>query len=1361
VAAGLALGVARAAEKPATARDPELAIPSCRQPPRINGKLEPGEWQYAAAVSLLEDVGEFPNTVRQEQPRFYVFRDADNLYVAMESLDSNNNGIVAKSTLHDHMSIIGDDGVELMVAPGAGEDLSRFDFPTFYLALNAIGAIWDAKFVPNSAECHNSWESGAEMAHGVDGTYWACELRIPLVNIRKELPRAGEVWRMNFDRTYFGYHWSAWQAGGLNDARCGGDVRFAPEAPAVRLVGVDDLADGKFRLRVEIANGTQKAQTVTVSLRAEGQDTAGGQAQPVGAATNTVAVAPGQTVEVKLGDGRDLRRRNTVVIEASDAAGQRLLYMDRRVNVPAPRYVKCRAPAVQLVYVNPRYLPSLDRLAVLVDGRAWVKKTGYVGEPPRAEIKVFKKGARGGAPVMAGEFRDFKDATGTWRGSTKDLPEGEYEVEVRVFAGAGEPLAVHEDWFEKRVFDWMKNPRGVGGAVPPLYRPLEAKGRDVTLWGRTYRFDESGLLRSVVSQGREWLAAPMTWAAEAGGKPAEVKVVEGFKVTEAKPAVVKGRSVVQVATVKLALEAALEYDGFLLYRATYAGEGPAGGELGRLRLRAPLAGRGVRYYSASGDPQGVSILGDVLPAGQGRIFDSYNNTRSVCCSPSFATLLWLADETTCFCYAADNDKGWVLRDDAPALELHREGETLVLWLNVIDRPAKVTEARTLEFAFQAGPLKALPEGWRGLQFGGNPKDAPLTVNLSHQAGSGYTLAGGTHFIHPGATAEQQQQSRVKIEKDLAAGSKAVVGYHYWGTVPKGFPETRVFRGEWGIDKDTWERATEVRKWEWDNRFYGEDQDRYIILYVKPVPSYVDFTAYAQDEALKHTALTGFYDDTGYPKPVFDEELGLGFTREDGRRVWSSGLWVYRERWKRAAYVNFQNQRPNYLMDSQHVHAHYMPAYGFIGLWAPCEMGFYNSFKDRDNLGFYRSVDRYAACNPSRQFGQVPMIGMSSPQGADAALFARDTRCMMMLALLNDQDVGSFGARDPRVVARLRRARNRFKTWEPEVVFVGYWQSGGWVTADPPDVKVSLYRRPDSVLLVLGNVGDVAAEAVVEPDWAKLKVDPAGLAAVDAETNRRLELNAGASGKGLKVEVARHDVRLVVLGPAGRSADPDAGRALGAALPGPKQVIPDLCDPLAGPELGKAWVKDGHTGASGAAIVDGRLCVWGNHYGFSHVRRELRQDNVSVQCLILRPGTGGGDEWGGSLFLHWPNGEYAQATPGTGDGKFLYVLSGGGRRTGPEVNRESVAGWYPYGANWVKIALTPAQIIFSSSSDGKTWSKDWEAARGPKHSGAPEFVMLGNGSPGPAPLLKNPHPQHFSPASFSSWFFSDLVVGEDR
>jgi hypothetical protein len=178
------------------------------------------------------------------------------------------------------------------------------------------------------------------------------------------------------------------------------------------------------------------------------------------------------------------------------------------------------------------------------------------------------------------------------------------------------------------------------------------------------------------------------------------------------------------------------------------------------------------------------------------------------------------------------------------------------------------------------------------------------------------------------------------------------------------------------------------------------------------------------------------------------------------------------------------------------------------------------------------------------------------------------------------------------------------------------------------------------------------------------------------------------------------------------------------------------------------------------MMDGRLCVFGHHYGFAHVRRALGVDRVSVQCLVMRTGSGGMDEWGGSLFLYWPNGEYAQATPGTGRGKFCYVVSNGGRRDGAPVSNASVPGWYPYYANWVKIALTPDTLVFSSSSDGRTWTRDWDAKRGAGHAGAPAWVILGNGSPGKEPFLNNVHPQHFSPAGGSMTFFSDLIVGKE-
>ncbi|MBM4047795.1 MAG: hypothetical protein FJ279_22045, partial [Planctomycetes bacterium] len=922
-----------AAQKlPRPSREPELTIPTCKVSPKIDGKLSPGEWQFAAAVTGFEAYNAGVG-VRSEQPVFFVCRDSQNLYVAMDCIESNTNTVVAACVKHDYLRIIGDDCMEFMVAPGTRQDADRFDFPTFYIATNSIGTVWDARFVPLSAEVHNSWESGADIASAVDGTRWTCEMRIPLASVVKELPRDGQVWRMNFDRTYYGYFWSAWQAGALNDARTGGNVTFDSQAPAVRLLSVDPLISGKLAVAMEVANATASPKTVKLRLDCAGERELGKGKAAVGRDEKEITVAPGEVKPVVLGKGETLLSFNSLTFEAVSGDGKPLLYMARTLNLPAPRFEKKPAPEVKLVYVFPRFLPSLERLAVLVDYTAWAKKTSYTGAPPTADIKVWPKGQETGKPSLAGTLKEFQKNKGTWRASTDKLPEGDYVVKVRVTVGDGEVIADEDDWFERRVFDWMVQKRGVGKDVPTPYTPVAIGKDEVKVWGRSCRFAPTGLPSQVVSQGKPLLVGPVELLAEAKGKPLSLKVDRPAALTSDGPGAAKGLSRLKADNLKVELESVTEYDGFTLFRLTY---GPEQGavELGRLRLKIPLAAKYAKFYSAAGDPQGVQILGDVLPDKQGRILDSLNDLRSVCCSPTFATLFWVGDYDTCFCYAADSDKGWLIRDDAPALEVVREGDALNVWLNFVDRPSVLTAQRTLEFGLQAGPTKPVPDGWRGVQQEGIVGDCPLT--LIQVGGSGHTTSGGTHIIHPGDTPELKQRSREYLEKVIAGGGKAVVGYHYWGTAPKGRPEMRVFRGEWGIDRRTWDAAKDVQKWEWQNKFYGENQDLYIIMYVKPVPSYVDFISFGYDEALKHTPLMGFYDDTGYPKPVFDEELGLGHVRDDGKETYSSGLWVYRERWKRAAYLNYKHGRPNYLGDSQHCGAHYMPAYGFIGRWAPCE-----------------------------------------------------------------------------------------------------------------------------------------------------------------------------------------------------------------------------------------------------------------------------------------------------------------------------------------------------------------------------------------------------------------------------------------
>jgi hypothetical protein len=99
--------------------DPAITIPFCKRGPTLDGKLEAGEWDFAAGIGMLESYYQpVRRTMRAEQVLFYLCWDKENLYVAMDSLESPLNRIMARCVQNDNMGIIGDDCLEVMVAPG-------------------------------------------------------------------------------------------------------------------------------------------------------------------------------------------------------------------------------------------------------------------------------------------------------------------------------------------------------------------------------------------------------------------------------------------------------------------------------------------------------------------------------------------------------------------------------------------------------------------------------------------------------------------------------------------------------------------------------------------------------------------------------------------------------------------------------------------------------------------------------------------------------------------------------------------------------------------------------------------------------------------------------------------------------------------------------------------------------------------------------------------------------------------------------------------------------------------------------------------------------------------------------------------
>lgn len=1309
------------------AEDPMLTIPKRSEPPVIDGKLSPGEWKNAAAVSLFGLYNK-KGIFSAEQPVFYVAWDDIYLYIAMDSRESSANAVVAKTIRNDFSSIIGDDCVEIMLAAGTGKAVFDMDFATCYLAVNTLGAIWDAKFKPQRNECHNTWQSGAEFASETNGSQWTLEMRIPLKNISIEPIHPGTRWRINFCRTFYKYQWVALNpSGALNDARIGADLVFGGPDPAVRLLSCEGLNEGLLKAELELVNPTDREQTLTVSFTAECREQEGSKEVRNLVSKNTVKLRPGETRGVVAGNAQKLSWYNTVRLTVADAAGKILLDIPRTVVMPVLRLTRFIAPATPPVSVNAFFLPSKEELKIEFNAKNWLKKVSLSESDFNALIQVF--GEDRTRPVLTSEFNGFRKGSGVWRCSTGKLPEGFYTVKIAV-SNKGKAMLEVSDWFEKRIFPWMKQ-KILPAAVPLPYEPVRVKDRTLSIWGRCYRFGENGLPEEMTTQGRNYLTAPARFSLTVNGKEEPLRTIKPFQFLKRGDRKAEGESVLSSNGVRIIVRARTEYDGFVLYRVTCEPEkGPV--EIDRLRLKIPLDARYIKFLSAAGDTAGVTVMGRVVSGKQGRIYDSMTDTRSVVMTPSFATLFWVADHDVSFCYAADIDKGWILRPDQPAVEAWRKGKCVDLFLNLIDLPSRLDTPHTMEFAFQTGPTKPRPEGWRGFQdVVNNPIGAPGSPYTRRQiGGDGFTTHGASHVLHPGTTPELRQHSKERIERLTVPGKVFVVGYHYWGQTVKGIPESRVFRGEWGITAEAWENSGTFDSHKWGLKTYGENRDMYRFMPVTIVPSYVDFLTNAYDETLQLTSLYGFYDDVGYPKPVYSEEFGLGY-KKDGLEYYSSGLWLYRRRWKEAAEVNAKNNRLNLLSDSQRIHGHFMPAYAFIGVFAPCEQGFYNPFPEKDAFEFYGSLDNYAAMTPAKQFGQIPLIGLSSDR-KEYVPFAQDTRSMCMLAFLNDHNLGCFGRRDQREIDRLSAARALFRQWEKDVSFTGYWESAKGVKVSNPAIQTSYYTRKGEALFLFGNTGNQTVTGIVAPDFKALGLDVSKLRLLNAETREPVPLKEYK----FEVTVPKHDLVMVLAGPDGAFRIPER---------------PDW-DAFLGRENVAQWTPYMPEGVNGIGQVDGKHFVQGHDWGYAQMGAPLSgEPECSVRALL---------SGGGFMGLRWKNNAFLCGEARNG---FMHYTLDGGRfvRGKNQLGSVSEYGWFPFVFNALKIVLGKDRITFYVSTDAKSWKEDYSVPRNAVFKEGPIELLLGWGHSGKEPLLRN-LTKHFNPNPRypSVKFFSHIAVGKE-
>ena len=652
-------------------RSPALVVPYAQTKPTIDGKIEDAEWQDAASFTGLQTTA---GKVSTRQTQFWIKWDADNLYLAMRSpLRAGERVVQALRDRTRKDNVVFDDSYEIWLDAGTKSPDGQ---PCFFQFLaNFTGARYDVLHEPAVGNSRVGWTSGWEPVNRLtpDGKAWEWEMAIPRASLYRSEPfRDGVKLRALFARNYK----RPWEqnsfegTAAFNVADSYTLLTLSKSAPAVHLLSVGDPSAGTLGLNASATgpvhwtfasdSGVTKADTFAPNL-----DTLGTGHYRIRATT-----ADGRQTLLDWCAQRQFGDQTALTQKLNDTGDQVSLKVTFN---PAGNYVRATGD-----FIN-------------YDNRAAIRD---------CQLTV-------GGQSQTFPIDNLAYARGTLR--LGDVTNGEYTAKLICRNAAGQTLVERETKFTKQdptQFPWWKTKRGNIEKVIAPWTPVTYHAGEFGVWGRQMKLGTAGLPAQITSQGQPLLAAPMrleTARAATAGKLAVTAQADHRAVVAATG---------KLGDLDLQSRVTVEFDGMYKVELTITPKKPVA--LDTLKLVVPIRPEVAELLHASG--QGIRYGFDVklLEKGaKGRLWDSRRIDGQGMAVGSFIPFIWLGNARGGLCWFADSDQGWLPNNEVPAIEVRRDQNASVdLVLNLISVPATLDAPRTITFAFQATPVKPLPDGWR-------------------------------------------------------------------------------------------------------------------------------------------------------------------------------------------------------------------------------------------------------------------------------------------------------------------------------------------------------------------------------------------------------------------------------------------------------------------------------------------------------------------------------------------------------------------------------------------------------------------------------------------------------------------------
>jgi len=716
---------------------------------------------------------------------------------------------------------------------------------------------------------------------------------------------------------------------------------------------------------------------------------------------------------------------------------------------------------------RPRTFQDTDINSVLIEAIDGAGKLVYrqqipfVCTPPIvATAKTYPKQSRVDVVLDVSEYREakpselaadirFRDAQGKELGqaslaqlsSAKDvvpyelsrLPTDQILVHAMLKRRDGSSVATSETSFSKLApGPWLNSKLGLDDVVIDPFEPIRVDGQRVSVWGRTYVWDDSLLPVAIHTNGAQVLAAPIELYA--GEKPAGRPNQAAVTITEQSDTTVRLEARSAIAGVPIIAKTLIEYDGMVYTELSVEPEQEA--TLPSLRFVIPMKSEHAWLYHYFGRAGAI----DETENRRGP-FKGERRLRS--------NMFWLGTPDHGLTWFCTSRRNWRLRGNADSVHVKHDGPVTTLTGTIAKSSLPLTDPLTIDLGLIATPVRKMRINWRFFRC---KRD--------------WTYSWFRAMTNSNNHVTQMVPDFPETVRKIHQEVPLYVAYIRPDWINLAEPESAYYREEW--QSDPWYISGTDR-----GGVPGQNKHLAVCL----GSDWQDFLLHHEMKIIDAAKGDGFYHDGADPIHCKNRSHGHGYRDEKGKWQHDHTLLDYRRYYKRLA-VEMHKRKGSHeryliwLHQSNHFNA---PAYSFANMGWDGEQFSTAATSSRDYTKLM-TPEYFLAEFHGKQFGYpVQWLGEFFSKKGQPPITTKELDTMLCLALITGtqelilaSNLG--GAAMSEYAVKVLDTADAFGLRERNARFIGWWENSRYLEQAPPDhkLKCSLWDAHGKVLLVLGN-----------------------------------------------------------------------------------------------------------------------------------------------------------------------------------------------------------------------------------------------------------------------------------------------------